>query len=104
MQVVHITGWDIPTYHAGGTRQYPQVSTEMQTCERGSAPKQFSQLVFTCTGEWRSTRVSTLCDMRKSVVSCPQESYVSVSFMVIVSILCVSRFRAVSFEFWSFDC
>ena len=61
---------------AGRTIQYPLVSTEMQTCERGSAPKQFSQLVFTRTAEWRSRSVSTLCDTRKPIVSCPQETYV----------------------------
>ena len=59
----------------------------------------FSQLVFTCTGEWGSRSVSTLCN----VISCPRERYVSVSFVAIVSILCVSGFRAVSFEFWSFE-
>ena len=41
--------------------------------------------------------------MRKPFVSCPQERYVSVSFIAIVSILCVSGFRAVSFKFLSFD-
>ena len=42
--------------------------------------------------------------MKKSaVVSCHQEGYASVSFIAIVSILCVSGFRAVSFEFLSFD-
>ena len=85
---------------AGGKSEYPQVSNEMQTCIRGSMPKQFSQLVFTCIGEWRSRSVSTLCDMRKPVVSCPQERYVSVFLKAIVSIFCVSGFRA---EFWSFD-
>ena len=79
--------------------QYPYVSTEMQTCERGSAPKQFSQLVFTCTEEWRSRRVSTLCDMRKSVVSCPEERYVSVSFIAIVSILLCQASELVALNF-----
>ena len=74
----------------------------MQTGERGSAPKQFSQLVFTCTGEWRARSVSTLCNVRKFVVSCPQERYVSVSFIATVSILCVADFRAIRFEFESF--
>ena len=32
----------------------------------------------------------------------PGQGNVSVSFIVIVSILCVSGFRAVSFEFWPF--
>ena len=71
----------------------------MQTCERGSAPKQFSQLVFTCTGELRSRSVSTLCDMRKSVVSCPQERYLLVSFIAIISILCVSGITEKCFDF-----
>ena len=62
-------------------------------------PKQFSQLFFSCSGEWRSRSVSTLCDMKKSGVSCPQERYVSVSFKAIVSILSMSGFRAVSYEF-----
>ena len=79
--------------------QYLYVFTEMQTCKRSSPPKQFSQLVFTFTGEWWSTSVIILCDVRKSVVSCLQERYVSVSFIAIVCILCASGFRAVSFEF-----
>ena len=41
--------------------------------------------------------------MKKPVVLCPQERYISASFTAIVSILCVSGFRAVSLELWSFD-
>ena len=41
--------------------------------------------------------------MRKSVAPCLQERYISISFMAIVSALCLSGFRVVSFEYWSFD-
>ena len=46
----------------------------MQTCQRGSAPKEFSHV------KENGGREVLACDVRKPVVSCAQERYVSVSF------------------------
>ena len=77
-------GWSRPAGRAKILKSQLKCKHANEAARQNSFHNQFSLVQENC--------VSTLCDVRKSVVSCSQERYTSVSSIAIVSILCVSGF------------